>query len=111
MKHLAELIRKGLKTPGIVEDNEIFGAAIYEEKLRANVVGLALIGKIGVDESVKLFEAAFEEIGADHAPASNRINSELGVNNAVLESMIARHWQTSAEHIAGEFEAGTFVVD
>ena len=108
---LAAAIRKGLMIKHILEDPLIYGAGIVEGDLRANVVGLALIGKSDVHEATRLFEEAVGEIGEEGGPATRRINELLGVKDFVLtESLIVSNQQTSALEISEQLGAGTYEV-
>ena len=61
-KKLAQFIRNGLAHEGVKEDRLIWGACIVSNRVHANVIGLALIGKMGaVEQACQLFEKAFEE--------------------------------------------------
>ncbi len=110
MKHLAELIRKGLSTKEVVEDKHICGAGVEGSKISANVTGLALIGKIGVDNAVELFDQAMEEDGG--GLAEQRILNELSATPELLEAMVEAHFHgESAMEIAFRLEHDRFVVD
>jgi hypothetical protein len=111
MGNLAELIRKGLETGGVIEDQQAFGVAIEDDEIHASCVGLALIGKIGLNEALRLYKKIVEESGMKNSPASSRVSEELGADAEFLESLTARHCQSvSATEIADELEAGTFKV-
>jgi len=105
VKEFARLILVGLEVPGITEDWTALGVAREADgSFSANVIGLALIGKVGPEEAAELFEKALVE-GLDDGPASNRINSELGLNGYEFsQDLVVRHSTMSAREIAEQLQ-------
>lgn len=107
MKHLAPLIRKGLAIPGIIQDPLIYGAGIFNKEISANVIGVALIGKVGVPKALDLFSAALD--GDEKAIAE--IDKALGIEIAITEFLVMKHQDMSAEEIADQIEQGTITAE
>jgi hypothetical protein len=103
---LADLIRKGLATEEVIEDREIFGAGIVGGEIRANIMGLALIGKVGVTIACRLFEKSLGEEDED-GRANKKIFKELGFKDFIqTENLVVLHYQKTAEEIAQMLEKG-----
>ncbi|MBU3896011.1 hypothetical protein KKG36_01730 [Patescibacteria group bacterium] len=60
MNSFAKLIRIGLACQRVIEDPEVDGAVNVGDNVRANVIGLALIGAVGIEKAVCLFQQVRE---------------------------------------------------
>lgn len=105
MRELAALIRKGLES-SVREEKLTWGIVIDEKGVTANVIGLALIGKVGLESAQGLFEAAFAEVGESEGPATRQILNELDIPLEVCEALVAQHFRMTATEIAARLEAG-----
>jgi hypothetical protein len=101
-KKLAALIRKGLKT-GAVEDNRIWGVQHCGDEIHANVVGFALIGKVGIERALRLTEEFLAE--ADSKCANCALLQELGINLTQADNL-ARIDFFKADEIATHLKSG-----
>lgn len=104
MKELAKLIRKGLES-GVNEDKLSWGIVDEPGDRSANVIGLALIGKVGFDRARALINAAFEEL-AEEGPATEEVARQLGVDIEHCEALVAAYFRMSASEIADSLEKG-----
>lgn len=110
---VARLIRAGLGTPRVIEDNTIWGAGSGDDAIYANIIGLALIGKIGTQAAIPLFDQALcEALSNDpDGEATQKILAELGIKDcAVTEELVVLHNQMPARKVASMLENGKVVV-
>ena len=108
VKELARLIRKGLAQKGVKEEPLVWGAGVVKGRVEANVIGLALIGKLGVEAACQLFENSLDEafIGKG-GPNIQKILQELGLSDTIqTEELAALHNEKNAEQIAQMLETG-----
>lgn len=114
MKELAQLIRKGLAHKEVTEDRRVWGAGLIGGRIEANIIGLALIGKLGVKPACRLFEEALAETLAeseDIGPKVKEILHELGLSDvSQKEKLVALHNFEKAERIAQRLETGQLVL-
>jgi hypothetical protein len=109
--YFADLIRKGLSLPGVVENRCAWGVVKDRGEISANVIGLALIGALGsVQEAAMLSEARFEEgMNGIPGPAMRRGDELLRLPQEEREDLVALHFGgTSASEIAKLLEDGKF---
>ncbi|MBI5037176.1 MAG: hypothetical protein HZC01_00490 [Candidatus Kerfeldbacteria bacterium] len=112
MKELVQYIRAGVAS-GAVEELNIWGAGIDEGRVEANVIGMALIGKIGTDRAIAMFELALDEIAqAGPTPHSEAIMKELGLHSGQTEQLVELQFQgLSAAEIADKLESEEITLD
>lgn len=115
MNELAELIRKGLATEGVIENSLVFGAEEAEDNgvFEANIIGLALIGKMGIEEACNLSEKALSESLSRRTkcPNCDRILQELGIPNInLLEKLVALNFKKTSGQIASMLESGELIL-
>ena len=114
MKELARLIRKGLAKPGVEEDYLMWGAGRNNGQPKANVVGLALIGKLDFETACRLFEDALDEAldGKDEdGPNTRRILEELNLaDTSQTERLVVLNGRKTARQIAEMLETGRLVL-
>jgi len=114
MSELAELIRKGLAQEGVTEDWQVWGAGFIGGHVEANVIGLALIGKLGIEPACQLFEAALQEAlfeDGESKPNTDKVLKELGLASTdQTEELTAIHNQIGAKQIAQMLESGELVL-
>ena len=111
MKILAENIRRGLATEGVVEVCEAWGACVENGVVVANVIGLALIGAVGKVRALSMLEAAFEESVMNEegdGARTQEVVRTLGLTDtSQTEDLAARHLEGSAASVlADELESG-----
>ena len=112
MKHLAALIREGLRS-GVKEDPLIWGAGQIGDHIEANIIGLALIGKVGLQVACQLFELALSETlnGDQNCPAVKKVLDELSIDEGTSEQLVVAHASgESAEHVAQMIESGELTI-
>ncbi|MEK7584136.1 MAG: hypothetical protein AAB490_02745 [Patescibacteria group bacterium] len=110
MKELAQNIRRGLATEGVIEACEAWGATMEGGVVVANVVGLALIGAIGKESAVCMLIDAFEEsaLGEEAGARTREVITALGLTDtSQTEDLAERHMEgSSASSLADDLEAG-----
>ena len=109
---VATLIRRGLATSHVVEDREIWGAGRISRhgNVHANIVGLAVIGKVGVEKATALFDKSLCEMSQEDGPATREIATIFGGNVETAEALIESHWSFGAEEIAAKLARNEFLV-
>lgn len=95
MEQLADLVRKGLSQQNVIEDP----SAIYIEEYRgaphADIIGIALIGKLGLTEATHL--ACRARGGVDSA--MSRIRDELKLAPGDENWLHEQHWRMNASRL------------
>lgn len=109
MKHLAPLIRRGLEQSKVHEDSETSFIEWRSERIFADAVGLAIIGKIGpsagVELSAQLFQAAITGgSGQQIAP----LHEKLGITEVEVRRLSSAHDKMTAAQIVHELESGAY---
>lgn len=115
MKELALWIRKGLAEKGVKENPFIWCVTVVGERTQASVWGLALIGKLGVNNAISLSRQAVDEWLSKEENSQNlkRIFDELGLKSrSQIEKLIVLHAKNhkSAQQIAQMLEDGQLVL-
>ena len=103
MRELANWIREGLET-GVGEDPRLRGIYFVGITPRANVIGIALIGKLGVLKARKLLMKAFHGNTYEPGPAAQQVLDELGITLAHCQKLADMHVQFPAAQIAEQLE-------
>lgn len=104
-QNFAAFVRAGLKQSGVKENNLTFIASpLGENGAEANIIGLALIGQIGIADTLDLAKVAKEELKSNKAgAATKRINDYFDFPEAI--DLLTIHAKKTAEEICTEFEA------
>jgi len=109
MKETGILIQKGLETPKVKEDKMAWGAVREGDVVAANVVGLALIGRVGPDKAVALFDEAYsitDAEGEEKDPAPKEIYEAIGLSREQCEDLVMAHFTRTARDIAEQLVQG-----
>lgn len=102
MNDLAWSIRHALEC-GIEENPRCRFIERRGDGYAANAVGLAVIGKLGIDEALlidKLMQTGHLK------KAEERVNRELGLSTDQVNTLVANHHTHSAEEIAVRLDDG-----
>lgn len=116
-KH-AEYINNALAL-GVKDCKEVWGACreAGTDVVLANVIGMMLIGKIGIEKAIPMFEEAFKKIGTkeEFEQESDAISEELGLTIDQCESLVAFQWEQDGKMdicaIAAALESGEISID
>lgn len=107
MQELVIRIRTGLNTAGVTEDKNAYGAVRRTDGVCANVIGLALIGAVGIEEAIQMSTLALEEEPGHDVPTpqSDAIAELLGLTDGQPQNLCALHLHASARDITDQLEA------
>lgn len=113
MAELAELIEQGTALMGVEESNALFGVW-YDDARRtmyADVLGLAIIAKLGIGPAKKHFDAKKQSSrlwsANDETLLLEAFGAPLGIDDVrFLGYLLHLHSSTTAEHIVLQLKSG-----
>jgi hypothetical protein len=115
MHELSGLILKGLACKGVKRSSSVWGAVAINGTVVANVIGLALIGRVGTKFACELSAESMEEAGEDQdeiGPKTEIILKYLGLYKfCQLDELASLNHNMSARKIAKMLETNPAFLD